>query len=90
MTFCPRLCLWSPPAPRPLQVLAAYDFTARGKHEVSVSAGEPVCVLEPHDKRGNAEWSLVQARGGQRGYVPSNYLTMVPLGTARLGPPQPY
>lgn len=61
------------------QVFAAYDFTARGKHEVSVGAGEPVRVLEPRDKRGNAEWSLVEARGGQRGYVPSNYLTMVPL-----------
>lgn len=62
-----------------VQVFAAYDFTARGKHEVSVGAGEPVRVLEPQDKRGNAEWSLVEARGGQRGYVPSNYLTMAPL-----------
>ncbi|CAN9514652.1 unnamed protein product [Ophioblennius macclurei] len=62
------------------QVLAAYDFTARGNHEVSIRAGEPVRVLEPHDKRGNREWSLVEAGGGQRGYVPSNYLTVVPLG----------
>jgi len=67
-----------------LQVLAAYNFSARGNHEVSVRAGEPVCVLEPHDKRGNPEWSLVEARGGQRGYVPSNYLTFMPMG---LGPP---
>ncbi|XP_072251244.1 rho guanine nucleotide exchange factor 37 [Leuresthes tenuis] len=66
------------------QVLAAYNFSARGNHEVSVRAGEPVCVLEPHDKRGNPEWSLVEARGGQRGYVPSNYLTFMPVG---LGPP---
>ncbi|KAM4555280.1 LOW QUALITY PROTEIN: rho guanine nucleotide exchange factor 37 [Odontesthes bonariensis] len=66
------------------QVLAAYDFSARGNHEVSVRAGEPVCVLEPHDKRGNPEWSLVEARGGQRGYVPSNYLTFKPVG---IGPP---
>ncbi|XP_039975733.1 rho guanine nucleotide exchange factor 37 isoform X2 [Xiphias gladius] len=44
------------------QVLAAYDFTARGNHEVSVGAGEPVRVLEPHDKRGNPEWSLVESR----------------------------
>ncbi|XP_038147084.1 rho guanine nucleotide exchange factor 37 isoform X1 [Cyprinodon tularosa] len=64
---------------RPLfQVIAAYDFTARGNHEVSVHAGEPVRVLEPHDKRGNPEWSLVEARG-QRGYVPSNYLTRTPV-----------
>lgn len=65
-------------------MLAAYDFTARGNHEVSVHAGEPVRVLESHDKRGNPEWSLVQVRGGQRGYVPSNYLTLVPKG---MGPP---
>lgn len=69
------------------QVLAAYDFTARGNHEVSVRAGEPVRVLEPHDKRGNPEWSLVEARGGQRGYVPSNYLAIMPVGTA---PPRSY
>ncbi|KAM8909618.1 rho guanine nucleotide exchange factor 37 [Spinachia spinachia] len=62
------------------QVLAAYNFAARGNHEVSIRAGEPVRVLEPHDKRGNPEWSLVEAAGGKRGYVPSNYLTMTPLG----------
>ncbi|KAM6923520.1 rho guanine nucleotide exchange factor 37 [Xenentodon cancila] len=64
------------------QVLAAYNFSARGNHEVSVRAGEPVRVLEPHDKRGNPEWSLVETRGGQRGYVPSNYLTIMPMGQA--------
>ncbi|KAI1899044.1 hypothetical protein AGOR_G00078630 [Albula goreensis] len=59
------------------QVFAGYDFTARSSHEVSLRAGEPVRVLEPHDKRGNPEWSLVEARA-QRGYVPSNYLTVLP------------
>ncbi|KAF3838892.1 hypothetical protein F7725_010660 [Dissostichus mawsoni] len=34
------------------QVLAAYDFTARGNHEVSMRAGEVVRVLEAKDKRG--------------------------------------
>ncbi|XP_076005082.1 rho guanine nucleotide exchange factor 37 isoform X2 [Genypterus blacodes] len=63
------------------QVLAAYDFTARGNHEVSLRAGEQVRVLEAHDKRGNREWSLVEASGGQRGYVPSNYLTIMPAET---------
>ncbi|XP_031722811.1 rho guanine nucleotide exchange factor 37 isoform X1 [Anarrhichthys ocellatus] len=69
------------------QVLAAYNFTARGNHEVSLWAGEPVHVLEPHDKRGNPEWSLVESRGGKRGYVPSNYLTITPMGA---GPPGTY
>ncbi|KAM4586414.1 rho guanine nucleotide exchange factor 37 isoform 1-T4 [Fundulus diaphanus] len=68
------------------QVVAAYDFTARGSHEVSVNVGEPVRVLESHDKRGNPEWSLVEARG-QRGYVPSNYLTRIPVVTGSLAPP---
>nr|XP_046262371.1 rho guanine nucleotide exchange factor 37 isoform X2 [Scatophagus argus] len=72
------------------QVLVAYDFTARGNHELSVQAGEPVRVLEPHDKRGNPEWSLVESRHGQRGYMPSNYLTILPLGTVPSGGHQPY
>lgn len=72
------------------QVFAAYDFTARGNHEVSVRTGEPVRVLEPHDKRGNPEWSLVEARGGQRGYVPSNYLAIMPVGTGPAGTQQAY
>lgn len=67
------------------QVFAAYDFNARGNHEVSVRAGEPVRVLEPHDKRGNPEWSLVESRGGQRGYVPSNYLTIMAVGAGTPG-----
>ncbi|XP_053736036.1 rho guanine nucleotide exchange factor 37 isoform X2 [Synchiropus splendidus] len=67
------------------QVFAAYDFTARGNHEVSLHAGEAVRVLEPHDKRGNREWSLVEARGSQRGYVPSNYLTTAPTSLAPPG-----
>lgn len=70
-------------------MFAAYGFTARGNHEVTVRAGEPVRVLEPHDKRGNPEWSLVEARGGKRGYVPSNYLTLVPVGAGPAGYP-PY
>lgn len=57
---------------------------------MSVGAGEPVRVLEPRDKRGNAEWSLVEVGGGRRGYVPSNYLTMLPLLTQAQGPRQPY
>ncbi|XP_025760454.1 rho guanine nucleotide exchange factor 37-like [Oreochromis niloticus] len=68
------------------QVVGAYDFTARSKHEVSFWAGEPVRVLEPHDKRGSPEWSLVEVRG-QRGYVPSNYLAIMPVGAGL--PPNP-
>ncbi|XP_057204905.1 rho guanine nucleotide exchange factor 37 isoform X2 [Triplophysa rosa] len=59
------------------QVYAGYDFTARSGHELSLKSGEPVRVVEPHDKRGNKEWCLVEARG-RRGYVPSNYLAVLP------------
>ncbi|KAA0709214.1 Rho guanine nucleotide exchange factor 37 [Triplophysa tibetana] len=59
------------------QVFAGYGFTARSGHEISLKAGEPVQVVEPHDRRGNQEWSLVEVRG-QRGYVPSNYLAVLP------------
>uniref|UniRef100_A0A3B4TRM5 Rho guanine nucleotide exchange factor 37 n=1 Tax=Seriola dumerili TaxID=41447 RepID=A0A3B4TRM5_SERDU len=72
------------------QVMAAYDFIARGNHEVSMRAGEPVRVLEHHDKRGNPEWSLVEVKGGQRGYVPSNYLAIMPMGMGPPGCHQPY
>ncbi|KAJ7316294.1 hypothetical protein JRQ81_002456 [Phrynocephalus forsythii] len=65
-----------------LQVVAAYAFAARSSHEVSVQAGQPVTVLEPHDKKGSKEWSLVEVNG-QRGYMPSSYLVTVPAP----GPP---
>ncbi|KAM4621485.1 rho guanine nucleotide exchange factor 37 [Polymixia lowei] len=72
------------------QVFAGYNFSARGSHEVSMRAGDPVRVLESHDKRGNPEWSLVETRGGQRGYVPSNYLAIVPTTPTAVGPSSGY
>nr|XP_028573407.1 rho guanine nucleotide exchange factor 37 isoform X1 [Podarcis muralis]XP_028573408.1 rho guanine nucleotide exchange factor 37 isoform X1 [Podarcis muralis] len=61
-----------------LHVVAGYPFAARSSHEVSLQAGEPVTVLEPHDKKGCTEWSLVEVNG-QKGYVPSSYLVTVPI-----------
>uniref|UniRef100_A0A8B9LZA1 Rho guanine nucleotide exchange factor 37 n=1 Tax=Accipiter nisus TaxID=211598 RepID=A0A8B9LZA1_9AVES len=76
----------APEAPRPqvatftpaFQVVAGFSFAARSPQEVSLQAGQPVVVLEPHDKKGSKEWSLVDVNG-QRGYVPSSYLVTVPL-----------
>ncbi|XP_008061560.1 rho guanine nucleotide exchange factor 37 [Carlito syrichta] len=72
------------PAPAPArsiptvaQVVAAYPFVARSSHEVSLQAGQPVTILEPQDKKGNPEWSLVEV-DGQRGYVPSGFLAQAP------------
>ncbi|KFV57310.1 Rho guanine nucleotide exchange factor 37, partial [Gavia stellata] len=76
----------SPEAPRPqlatftpaFQVVAGFSFAARSPQEVSLQAGQPVVVLEPHDKKGSKEWSLVEVNG-QRGYVPSSYLVTIPV-----------
>lgn len=76
----------SPEAPKPqvatftpaFQVVAGFSFTARSPQELSLQAGQPVVVLEPHDKKGSTEWSLVEVNG-QRGYVPSSYLLTVPV-----------
>ncbi|KAM9373238.1 rho guanine nucleotide exchange factor 37 [Phaethornis superciliosus] len=75
-----------PEAPKPqvptftpaFQVVAGFSFTARSPQEVTLQAGQPVVVLEPHDKKGSTEWSLVEVNG-QRGYVPSSYLVTVPV-----------
>ncbi|NXG80526.1 ARH37 factor, partial [Baryphthengus martii] len=76
----------SPEAPRPqvatftpaFQVVAGFSFAARSPQEVNLQAGQPVVVLEPHDKKGCKEWSLVEVNG-QRGYVPSSYLVTIPV-----------
>ncbi|KFR05125.1 Rho guanine nucleotide exchange factor 37, partial [Nipponia nippon] len=76
----------SPEAPGPqvatftpaFQVVAGFSFAARSPQEVNLQAGQPVVVLEPHDKKGSKEWSLVDVNG-QRGYVPSSYLVTVPV-----------
>ncbi|XP_004631345.1 rho guanine nucleotide exchange factor 37 [Octodon degus] len=66
-----------PSVPAVTQVVAAYPFTARSTHEVSLQPGQPVTVLEAHDKKGNPEWSLVEVNG-QKGYVPSGFLARAP------------
>ncbi|EDL09772.1 RIKEN cDNA 4933429F08, isoform CRA_b [Mus musculus] len=75
------------PAPEPTQLsvptvptMSQYPFVARSTHELSLQAGQPVTILEAQDKKGNPEWSLVEANG-QRGYVPSNFLARTPSPT---------
>ncbi|TRY58021.1 hypothetical protein DNTS_034776 [Danionella cerebrum] len=52
---------------------ALYAFSARCANELSISANQRVRILEFQDMNGNQEWWLGEA-GGQRGYVPSNYI----------------
>ena len=60
---------------RSVQVL--YSFDAQGQAELSMTDGQTVTLLCPHDRIGCEEWWLVQA-GKARGYVPASYLTSSP------------
>nr|XP_020460885.1 dynamin-binding protein isoform X2 [Monopterus albus] len=52
---------------------ALYSFKARCANELSISANQQLRILEFQDMNGNSDWWLGEA-GGQRGYVPSNYI----------------
>ncbi|XP_055499004.1 rho guanine nucleotide exchange factor 37 isoform X1 [Leucoraja erinacea] len=78
----PETLLSLPPSTMRYQVIAAYHFAARGPHEANLQPGELVTILEAHDKRGSTEWYLVEVNG-QKGYVPSNYLTKVSVTGGR-------
>ncbi|KAI3365240.1 hypothetical protein L3Q82_010330 [Scortum barcoo] len=52
---------------------ALYSFDARCANEMSISANQQLRILEFQDMTGNSDWWLGEA-GGQRGYVPSNYI----------------
>ncbi|XP_030067669.1 LOW QUALITY PROTEIN: rho guanine nucleotide exchange factor 37 [Microcaecilia unicolor] len=71
--------------------VAAYAFSARSNQEVSLQPGQPLRVLEAQDKMGSRQWSLVEVNG-QRGYVPSSFLMVVPLQdpSAWAGPGWPF
>lgn len=60
----------------PLYYCADFAFEASSTAELSVNEGQLVAVLQKQDLTGNDEWWLVEAHG-QKGYVPSSYLTQV-------------
>ena len=54
---------------------ALYDFDGKNlTGTLSIKAGEPFKVIRKHDEKNNHEWWLVEARNGNSGYVPFNYL----------------
>lgn len=55
---------------------AEFAFEASGAAELSLDEGQLVVVLQKQDLTGNDEWWLVEVNG-QKGYVPSSYLTQV-------------
>lgn len=55
---------------------AEFAFEASSVAELSLDEGQLVIVLQKQDLTGNDEWWLVEVNG-QKGYVPSSYLTQV-------------
>lgn len=55
---------------------AEFAFEANSVAELNLEEGQFVVVLQKQDLTGNDEWWLVEANG-QKGYVPSSYLTPV-------------
>ena len=53
-----------------------YDFESQDRAELSVTAGQLLTLLCPHDRIGSKEWWLVQSNGLGKGYVPATYLTV--------------
>ncbi|EFN85007.1 Dynamin-binding protein [Harpegnathos saltator] len=53
---------------------AMYDFAANIPGTLSVTNGQALRLIRPHDEKGNDEWWLVENREGKQGYVPRNYL----------------
>ena len=60
----------------PLYYCADFAFEANSAAELSLDEGQIVVVLHKQDLTGNEEWWLVEGHG-QKGYVPSSYLTQV-------------
>ncbi|CAG2104598.1 unnamed protein product [Medioppia subpectinata] len=58
----------------PQLFVALYEFHSGGEHQLSLQKGEQFRVLA-YNRSG--EWCEAQSRGGQVGWVPSNYIASV-------------
>jgi hypothetical protein len=54
---------------------ALYDFVGQGENQLSFQKGEIFTVTQQH----KGGW-LTAVRGAEVGYVPSNYLELIPKG----------
>lgn len=54
------------------QFVARFDYQATEPHELTISRGERLVVLDS-----SREWWVVQNEERQTGYVPSNYLKRI-------------
>ncbi|KZT55457.1 hypothetical protein CALCODRAFT_351963 [Calocera cornea HHB12733] len=70
------------------QAKVAFTFQATSPHEVSVSEGETVTIVDPDDGTG---WVEVRSSAGATGLVPASYLKVLAAsnGTKKRGPAPP-
>lgn len=53
---------------------ASWPFVATGPNQLTIAYKQPLKLIKSCDECGNSDWSLVQDKKGQLGYVPSSYI----------------
>lgn len=54
--------------------VASWPFVSTGPNQLTISCKQPLKLIKGCDECGNTDWSLVQDKKGQLGYVPSSYI----------------
>lgn len=54
--------------------IASWPFVATGPNQLSITCKQALKLVKGCDECGNSDWSLVQDKRGQLGYVPSSYI----------------
>lgn len=54
--------------------VASWPFVATGPNQLTIACKQPLKLIKDCDECGNPDWSLVQDKKGQLGYVPSSYI----------------
>lgn len=54
--------------------IASWPFVSTGPNQLSISCNQPLKLIKGCDECGNSDWSLVQNKKGQLGYVPTSYI----------------
>lgn len=54
--------------------VASWPFEATGPNQLTIACGQPLKLIKGRDECGNSDWSFVQDKKGQLGYVPSSYI----------------
>lgn len=54
--------------------VASWPFVATGPNQLTIGCKQPLKLVKGCDECGNSDWSLVQDKKGQLGYVPSSYI----------------